>query len=158
MLIGARPVAVTRRTIVRLTVLSYQRNRNPNLEACEGEYIQRLRRYGEFELQTVRKWSDLAGVPDRFAHGCYRVGMCVEGRQHDSAGCAARVRELLNLGHAHLVFIVGAAEGMPAAVALQLHERWSLSPLTFSHQLTRLILLEVLYRSFDLLHGGRYHK
>jgi 23S rRNA (pseudouridine1915-N3)-methyltransferase len=143
---------------VRLTILSYQRHRNPSLEACEEDYIQRLRRYAEFELCAVRKWNAAAGVPDRFGNGCYRIGLCVDGRQRDSAGCAARVRELLNLGHAHLVFIVGAAEGMPAGVEPQLHERWSLSPLTFSHQLTRLILLEVLYRSFDLLHGGRYHK
>jgi len=54
--------------------------------------------------------------------------------------------------------VVGAAEGMPQGVELQVQERWLLSSLTFSHQLVRLLLLEALYRSFDILVGGRYHK
>jgi len=64
----------------------------------------------------------------------------------------------MNQGNSHLILVIGGAEGMPRRVEEQVEERWSLSRLTFSHQLTRLILLEVLYRSFDILHQGRYHK
>ena len=50
--------------------------------------------------------------------------------------------------------VVGDAEGIPAGVATQVRERWSLS----YHELARLLDLEALYRSFDILRGGNYHK
>ncbi|MEE2659907.1 MAG: 23S rRNA (pseudouridine(1915)-N(3))-methyltransferase RlmH [Candidatus Latescibacterota bacterium] len=52
------------------------------------------------------------------------------------------------------VVVVGDAEGIPAGVATQVRERWSLS----YHELARLLDLEALYRSFDILRGGNYHK
>ena len=64
----------------------------------------------------------------------------------------------MNQGRSHLVLVIDASEGMPQGVERQVQERWLLSSLTFSHQLVRLLLLEALYRSFDILVGGRYHK
>lgn len=82
----------------------------------------------------------------------------VEGEPFTSEQLAQRLQKLMNQGHSHLVLIIGGAEGIPAAVESQLQEQWSLSSLTFPHQLVRLLLLEALYRSFDILSGGRYHK
>ena len=82
----------------------------------------------------------------------------MEGEPFTSEQLAQRLQRLMNQGHSHLVLVIGGAEGMPTGVASQLQEQWSLSPLTFSHQLARLLLLEALYRSFDILRGGRYHK
>lgn len=64
----------------------------------------------------------------------------------------------MNAGNLHLVLSIGGPEGMPIAVNAQLQERRSRSLHTFSHQLTRVVVMEVLYRSFDLLSGWRYHK
>ena len=85
-------------------------------------------------------------------------GLFVEGRQRTSQELSQQLQQWMNGGVSHLVLVIGAAEGMPSAVAEQIREKWSLSKLTFSHQLIRLLLLEALYRSFDMLHGGRYHK
>jgi len=85
-------------------------------------------------------------------------GLSAEGRRWDSEGLARRLQQMMNQGCSHLVLVIGGPDGLPARAAAQAQECWSLSPLTFSHQLARLLLLEVLYRSFDLLHGGRYHK
>jgi 23S rRNA (pseudouridine1915-N3)-methyltransferase len=143
---------------MRITVVSFQRNRNPALEACEEEYLQRLSRHAEVTLHPLRRWNDHDGLPSGLASAGRRVGLCVEGKVFSSEGLAQRLQTLMNQGCSHLVPVIGAAEGMPTAVDRQLDERWSLSRLTFSHQLTRLVLLEALYRSFDLLHGGPYHK
>lgn len=143
---------------MRITVVSFQRSRNPALEACEEEYLRRLSRHAEVTLQPLRRWNDQDGLPPGLASAGRRVGLGVEGKVFSSEGLAQRLQTLMNQGCSHLVLVIGAAEGMPAGVDRQLDERWSLSRLTFSHQLTRLVLLEALYRSFDLLHGGPYHK
>ena len=124
---------------MQISVVSYEKHRNPALEAAEQEYIKRLSRQARVAL-CPSKARD--GLPDRLLKGTYVVGLYVEGEPFTS----------------EQVLVIGGAEGMPAGMETQIQERWSLSPLTFSHQLARLLLLEALYRSFDILSGGRYHK
>ena len=130
---------------MQISVVSYEKHRNSALAAAEQEYIKRLSRQAR------------GGLPDRLLKGTYVV-LYVEGEPFTSEQLAQRLQRLMNQGHSHLVLVIGGAEGMPAGIETQIQERWSLSSLTFSHQLARLLLLEALYRSFDILSGGRYHK
>lgn len=57
-----------------------------------------------------------------------------------------------------LTFVIGGAEGLPAGIANFPHFKWSLSPLTFTHQMVRLILIEQIYRGFEIDRGSKYHK
>jgi 23S rRNA (pseudouridine1915-N3)-methyltransferase len=66
-------------------------------------------------------------------------------------------RKLRTYG-ARMVFLIGGAEGIPPALLPRCVWRWSLSPLTFTHQMTRLILLEQLYRCLEIERGSQYHK
>ncbi|MBU6384209.1 MAG: 23S rRNA (pseudouridine(1915)-N(3))-methyltransferase RlmH [Verrucomicrobia bacterium] len=59
---------------------------------------------------------------------------------------------------AHLSFVIGGANGLPASILKQARAIWSLSPLTFTHQMTRLILLEQLYRATEIERGSSYHR
>ena len=140
---------------MQISIVSYEKHRNSALEAAEQEYIKRLSRQARVALcrGKVR-----GGLPDRLLRGTYVVGLYVEGEPFTSEQLAQRLQQLMNQGRSHLVLVIGGAEGMPAGVESQIQEQWSLSPLTFSHQLARLLLLEALYRSFDILSGGRYHK
>lgn len=140
---------------MQISIVSYEKHRNPALEAAEQEYIKRLSRQARVALCPGKA---PGGLPDRLLKGTYVVGLYVEGEQFTSEQLAQRFQRLMNQGRSHLVLAIGGAEGMPAGVESQIRERWSLSPLTFSHQLARLLLLEALYRSFDILSGGRYHK
>lgn len=140
---------------MQISVVSYEKHRNAALEAVEQEYIKRLARTGRVALCRGQA---RGGLPDRLLKGTYIVGLYVEGEPFTSEQLAQRLQRLMNQGRSHFAFVLGGAEGMPAGVEAQIQERWSLSPLTFSHQLARLLLLEALYRSFDMLSGGRYHK
>jgi 23S rRNA (pseudouridine1915-N3)-methyltransferase len=57
-----------------------------------------------------------------------------------------------------LNFVIGGAEGLPLQILQKAAFKWSLSPLTFTHQITRLILIEQLYRALEIERGSRYHK
>ncbi len=139
---------------MQISIVSYEKHRNPVLEAAEQEYIKRLSRQARVALCRGKA---RGGLADRLLKGTYVVGLYVEGEPFTSEQLAQRLQRLMNQS-SHLVLAIGEAEGMPAGVESQIREQWSLSPLTFSHQLARLLLLEALYRSFDILSGGRYHK
>ena len=109
-------------------------------------------------MVPIRKWSDDTGLPQRLLKRGFVIGLFVDGERLTSPEMAGRLQKFMGSGASHLVFVIGGPEGMPRQAASQVRERWSLSTLTFSHGLARLVLLEALYRSFDILHGGRYHK
>lgn len=143
---------------MKLSIVTFQKNRNAEIEAAEREYVKRLSRHAQVELCPVKSWDDRTELPSRLAKASRRIGLFLDGKTFSSEELAGRLQKLMNQGNSHLVLVIGAAEGMPKKVAAQVEERWSLSRLTFSHQLVRLLLLEALYRSFDILNGGRYHK
>lgn len=142
---------------MNLTIVSYARGRT-GFEAAEAEYMRRLSGQGAVEIEVVRQWDDRTELPARLVEGGYPVGLYVAGRAFTSEQLADHLGQLMRQGQSHLVVAVGGAEGLPAGVAAQVRERWSLSPLTFSHGLARLLSLEALYRSLDILRGGPYHK
>ena len=63
----------------------------------------------------------------------------------------------MNRGTRKLVFVIGGAYGFSASVYAHADEKLSLSPMTFSHQMVRLIFAEQLYRAFTILRGEPYH-
>lgn len=143
---------------MKLSIITFQKNKNSDVEAAEREYIKRLSRHAEVELCPIKNWKDGDALPARFLKAGRIIGLFIEGKEHTSEQLAQRLQTLMNGGTSHIVLVIGAAEGMPKGMVAQVQEKWSLSRLTFSHQLVRLLLLEALYRSFDMLHGGRYHK
>lgn len=69
---------------------------------------------------------------------------------------SGRLCQKLSTYGARLTFLIGGAEGLPTGV--KFIWRFSLSPLTFTHQMARLILLEQLYRCQEITQGSQYHK
>ncbi len=95
----------------------------------------------------------LSAIPE----GAYTVAMCVEGKTMDSPTLARTLAEGAGKS-GRLCFIIGSSHGLSPAVKKKADLRLSVSPLTFPHQLMRVMLAEILYRSFSIMAGKKYHK
>ena len=95
----------------------------------------------------------LAAMPPR----SFRIALCVEGKQFSSEELAARLDGALT-EQGHLCLVIGSSHGLAPEVKEACQLRLSVSKLTFPHQMMRVLLLEVLYRSFSIMKGTRYHK
>ena len=95
---------------------------------------------------------------DQIPRDCAVIPLCIEGKEMDSPALAARIEKLAVEGTSHLVFIIGGSWGLSDAVKGRAVLRLSMSPMTFPHQLARVMVLEQVYRAFQISSGGKYHK
>ena len=87
----------------------------------------------------------------------YLVALDERGQQLASEGLAEFINARTNESVRRLIFIIGGAYGLDESVLKLAKYKWSLSKLTFPHQLVRLVLAEQLYRSFTILRNEKYH-
>ena len=87
----------------------------------------------------------------------YKIAMCVEGKQMSSEQLAARIDSIGN-EHSEICFVIGSSHGLSERVKSACDMRLSVSELTFPHQMLRVILLEAVYRAFNINAGTKYHK
>ena len=95
----------------------------------------------------------LAEIPKK----AYKIALCVEGKQLSSEELADKIDAIAST-HGELCLIIGSSHGLDDTVKSACDLRLSVSKMTFPHQLMRVILLEALYRGFNILKGTHYHK
>ena len=96
----------------------------------------------------------LAKISDR----SYVVALAIEGDMLSSEQLAERVQELMLRGRSDISFIIGGSLGLSPAVLKRADRKLSFSRMTFPHQLFRVMLLEQIYRAFQIENGSKYHK
>lgn len=96
----------------------------------------------------------LAALPTR----SFNIALCVEGKQLSSEKFSQRLSSIANEGFSDVCLIIGGSNGLSDEVKRTCSMRLSISEMTFPHQLMRVILLEQLYRGFNIAAGGKYHK
>jgi 23S rRNA (pseudouridine1915-N3)-methyltransferase len=87
----------------------------------------------------------------------YLVALDEHGKQFSSEGLSEFLLEKASASTKNIVFLIGGAFGLDAAVLKRAQLKWSLSQLTFPHQLVRLILAEQVYRACTILKNEKYH-
>ncbi len=91
------------------------------------------------------------------SQGDFTVLLDENGRSFDSVGFAGFVQQRMNAGIRTLNFVIGGAWGFSEEVYRKADLKISLSPLTFSHQIVRLVFMEQLYRAMTILRNEPYH-
>lgn len=128
------------------------------------EYIKRLGAYCKIKVIEIpeqrsggpAKEAELirAAVPDNSR----TFALCVEGERFTSEGFAERLGADALYGASRFAFIIGGSDGLDDSVKRCSDVRMSMSDMTFPHHLARVMLLEQLYRAYNILSGGKYHK
>jgi 23S rRNA (pseudouridine1915-N3)-methyltransferase len=118
-------------------------------------YLKRLPGLQVVELRDAGKAKEAEAVLAALRPDEQLVVMAEEGQTFTSPALAERLE---GSGSERLVFVIGGAEGIDPALKARASWKLSLSPMTFPHELARLLLLEQLYRALTIQQGGPYHK
>lgn len=152
-----------------ITIIAMGQLRETWLREAVSEYEKRLSAYTKLKTIELEPPRDelttsasaakkfMAAIPPR----AYKIALCVEGKEISSEELASRLAGVLSgtEGPADgIAFIIGGADGLPEEIKASCRWRLSFSRMTFPHQLMRVILLEQLYRAFNINANGKYHK
>lgn len=157
---------------MQLTIIGPGRVREKWLAEGIAEFSKRLSRYATVRIIEVADLPDTLPVERVLAEEgelilkalaksrpqATLVALDLAGRMVDSIRFATQLADWLDRGGSEVVFLIGGSNGLHPSVLARAHERLCLSPMTFTHQMTRLVLLEQCYRAFRIRSGEPYHK
>src|SRR5712664_165595 len=133
------------------------KTRRPEMRAILDDYVRRISRSCPIEINEVRD-PDAALKKLDGDRAATVVLLDAVGKNLHSSALAKWLGELRDRGTRELVFLCGDADGFPDPVRQRALQKFSLSPMTFSHELARVMLAEQLYRAFAILSGSPYPK
>ena len=134
------------------------------------DYARRLTHYVQTDIITVKEKKGKKGEPENLlieaesqcllqnAQGTYVVCLDRSGIQMDSLELAARLQKWEMLAQKKISFIIGGPLGLSPDALKRADLVLSLSQMTLTHEMTRLLLLEQLYRACTIKAGEKYHK
>jgi len=142
---------------MRLRLLMLGKTRRPELRAVLDDYLKRIGRYSPIEMNEVR---DAEAVLKRLDSDRAATAILLDagGTPQDSEALARWLAERRDRGTREIIFVCGDADGFPDALRKRITQKLSLSPMTYSHELARVMLAEQLYRAFAILSGSPYPK
>ncbi len=140
----------------------------PFYRQAVDDYLRRLKRYATLKEHEVREASrsptalvqraeEAARLEARVPDGSTVVALAREGVGWSSKELARQLERWL-LSSRPLSVVIGGSNGLDQGLIGRAHARWSLGPLTFPHELARLLAVEQIYRAFTILRGEPYHK
>ncbi len=156
---------------MQISLLTIGRCRTPYLQEGGMDYARRIGRYATLNHIEAKEERAAGGMPaaeivrregerllQAIPQNAFVVALDPAGPTCCSEDLAERISQLGLQGKSRIAFVIGGAFGLASEVIQRADWRLSLSPMTFPHELARLILLEQIYRAFTILRGERYHK
>ncbi len=159
---------------MQIRIIAVGKIKEKYLQEGIAEYEKRLRPYAKVQIveiteekrplsaspaiESAAKEKEgeriLAAIPE----GSFVIALDLKGQIWSSEELAASFREWELTGQNQLVFVIGGDLGLSPAVLVRSILRLSLSKMTFTHPMARLLLVEQVYRAFRILRGEPYHK
>jgi len=118
---------------------------------AENEFIKRLSAYAKLQIDTVEEDKIL----NRAWKDSYKIVLEIKGKEFSSEDFAKLLGKIMEKGK--VTFIIGGPFGLSKPVIEKADLKFSMSKMTFTHQMVRIILLEQIYRGFTILKGKKYH-
>lgn len=154
---------------MKLTLLVVGKTTDAHLDSLIGDYTKRLTHYVPFQIQVLPdlrnaksltqeqvKQQEGEGILKAVTPSTYMVLLDEHGKQYRSVDFAAYTQRLMASGR-DVTFVIGGPYGFSQAVYQRADAQLSISLMTFSHQMIRLLFVEQLYRAMTILHHEPYH-
>ncbi|MDD7267871.1 MAG: 23S rRNA (pseudouridine(1915)-N(3))-methyltransferase RlmH [Lachnospiraceae bacterium] len=159
---------------MKITLITVGKIKEAYFSQAIAEYSKRLGRYAQLKIEEVpdektdenmsltetERLLEREGrrILDKIPERARVIALAIKGRTYSSEALADHLQGYMIGGESHLVFIIGGSLGLSREVMQRADEALSFSPMTFPHQLMRVILLEQIYRSFRIIRHEPYHK
>lgn len=138
------------------------------------EYSKRLQRFCKLEITELPETrlpedpspaqvrqalaAEAALIRERLPRGGAVIALCVEGKPCSSEELSRHMADFGVAGRTQLTFLIGGSFGLDETLKREADWRLSMSPMTFPHHMARVMLLEQVYRAYQIAVGTRYHK
>ena len=152
---------------MRLHVIWTGKTRDVHLKALIDVYLKRLSHFAKCEVSELRESSgsekrgidkDSKRISDGLHEGAVHVLLDPQGVEWTSEQLADQLKRWQDGGTKEVSFIVGGPNGVSDELSARVNKRWSLSRLTLTHEMARVVLLEQVYRAYTIIHGLPYQK
>jgi 23S rRNA (pseudouridine1915-N3)-methyltransferase len=155
--------------MMRLRLIWIGKTKNDHVRALADDYLQRLGRFVRYEVTELRESAggnnravieeEGRRIADALRADSMLVLLDVEGeRQWSSPELAAQVERWQLEGRKEIAFVIGGHLGVAPELKGRAAVRWSLSRLTLTHEMARIVLVEQLYRAYTIIHKLPYQK
>ena len=152
---------------MRLRIIWTGKTRDARMRALVDDYAGRLSHFVRCEVTELRELgrADKSGIEretkrisDALRPGAVTVLLDSEGAEWTSQQLAAQVQSWEGSGVKEVAFVIGGPNGLAGDFKARADKRWSLSRLTLTHEMARVLLFEQLYRAYTIIHGLPYQK
>ena len=159
---------------MKITILCVGKVKEKFYREGISEFTKRLSRYCKLEIIEVSDEKTIEDASEteirivkekegerllkNIKDDAYVICLCIDGKQLDSEELSEKIEKLGIQGTSHICFVIGGSLGLADEVVKRADFKLSFSPMTFPHQLMRVILLEQIYRSYRIMNHEPYHK
>ena len=139
---------------MKLRVVWIGKTKSPQLAGLCDDYAGRIRHFLPLEISEVKE-PKLAAA---FDSSDRLIALDPNGKSWTSEGFAKFIQQHMTSDPRRLTFVIGDYAGLPAEIKKRAERQWALSEPTFTHDLTRVVLLEQIYRALSIIHNFPYSK